>query len=196
MGDENKTLTFFGPYSWHGKNGTEDLHTCEMGKKSGVYLWTIKQNNGELIYYIGETSRSFSVRMTEHFREHCSGGYHFYAPAKFGQGIKEQLWPGRFVASQRTSIAEFLDKYDSFQNAIKELAFMYRFYVAPFEGERRIRERIESGLAYYLYKQEGLIGNFQDKGVHYRRRWESEMPEWVCFESESILLGLPDKLEI
>jgi hypothetical protein len=61
-------IHFYGPYSWVDDRGVDYIFTADIGQKAGLYLWTIKLAGGELIYYVGETGRSFSTRMLEHFR--------------------------------------------------------------------------------------------------------------------------------
>ncbi len=68
-------VEFHGPFSWHGSEEAPCIFSSDMGEKSGVYLWTVKYKDGDLVYYVGETGRKFSVRMLEHFREHMSEGY-------------------------------------------------------------------------------------------------------------------------
>lgn len=58
---------FYGPYSWVDHKDMACIFTAEQGQKAGLYLWTIKLAEGELIYYVGETGRSFRTRMLEHF---------------------------------------------------------------------------------------------------------------------------------
>jgi len=62
------------------------------------------------------------------------------------------------------------------------------------DSEKRLRERIEAGLAYHLYQQEGIVGTFQDKGIRYRKRLSSEEPIQVFFEADVKLLGVPEFL--
>jgi hypothetical protein len=59
---------------------------------------------------------------------------------------------------------------------------------------RRLRERIESALALHLYAQPGMVGAFQEEGVHYRPRWPSEEPVQVRFRCGAMLLGVPEWL--
>ena len=189
-------IEFFGPFSWTCRTDTESIFIADIAQKSGVYIWTIKHNDAELIYYVGETGRSFSIRMLEHFKEHMSGAYHLYQPDEFRHGGKVMVWPGRFDTERKTTIAEFLENYSILYQPIEELARLYRFFVAPLECERRLRERIEACLAKHLYAQEGVIGEFQDKGIKYHARLESETPMQVTLKSSVNLLGVPASLSV
>ena len=160
-------LDFSWPYSWCGRTAVPCVFEAEISRKMGIYLWTVHMDGSELIYYVGETGRDFGTRMLEHFREHCSGGYHIYTPPEFRRGVKIPLW---------TTIGEFLERASELWPAIVELAGVYRFFCAPLESDRRTRERIEAAIARHLQAQEGLVGGFQDNGIRYRGRIATELP--------------------
>ncbi len=186
---------FRGPFTWC--DGDASIFTTELGERSGVYLWTVEYYlGGDLVYYVGETGRRFSTRMLEHFREHMSGGYHLYEPDRFRRGDKVMLWPGRYDSGSRTTVGEFLERFGGLGGAIEELARMYRFWLAPLDVERRLRERIEAAIAGYLYRQPGVVGEFQDKGIRYRGRREGEEGIEVVLEAEGEILGLPGVLMV
>lgn len=189
-------VRFHGPLSWLGNDDTACIFTAEWGKKAGIYLWTVETELGELVYYVGQTGRSFSVRMAEHFKEHFSGGYHLYSPGEFVKGTKNLLWPGRYDPERKTTVAEFVQNYDALTGPIEKLTRLYRFHVAPLECNRRLRERIEAGLANHLCEQEGVVGGFQDKGIRYSKRLDMEEPVQISLMADAILRGLPDHLWI
>jgi hypothetical protein len=197
MNDPQVCLTFDGPLSWHGTAGTQDIHRAELGRLFGVYVWTIEIESGDhVVYYVGETGRTFAARMQQHFQEHMSGGYHLYEPAKFRQGEKKLLWPGRYMRDDRRTPADFLRELGSLHGVVEDLAFMYRFFVAPFHGDSRLRQRIEAGLADYFGGIEGFVGDFQDKGIRYRRRKPNEEPVPVMCDSQAKVAGLPVLLSV
>ncbi len=188
------SLQFRGPFSWVDDGDVPCIFTADLGQRAGIYLWTIRYTDGELVYYVGETGRKFSVRMLEHFREHMSGGYHLYEPMEFVKGHKVPLWPGRYDPVYKTTVTGFLQRFARLAPAIEELARLYRFWLAPLECERRLRERIEAALAEHLYAQPGMIGNFQDRGIRYRGRRANEAVIKVFLQTEIVILGLPDTL--
>ncbi len=187
-------VEFIGPFSWLDKNNIPSILTSPEGKRPGIYLWTVNTSDGELIYYVGETGRSFSQRLIEHFREHMSGGYHIHDPQEIVYGKKVQIWPGRFGSTGNRSISEFLENYLSIAPSIVKLTEVYRFFVAPLQCDNRLRARIEAGIARHLYNQEGVIGSFQESGIRYNQRRKDEEPIEVEFVFTATLLGLPKKL--
>jgi hypothetical protein len=189
-------INFEGPFYWvsePGKTSTLESKSC---RQSGVYFWSINYQKKELVYYIGQTGRWFSSRLAEHFYQHASGGYHLYEPSAFLRGEKVQVWPGRFDAKERTTIPEFLDHFEELAPVIKQLAGIYRFWVAPMDGDKRLRERFEAALSIHLFNQPGIVGAFQDQGIRYNPRWESEAPLEIIIGNHTQFHGLPNFLSI
>jgi len=185
-----------GPFSWLGYEDTKSIFSASEGKLSGIYLWTVKVEDGELVYYVGKTNRSFSQRMQEHLKEHLAGFYHVNSPIEFKRGEKNSLWDGMYLRYKTPEPAELVKIYPMISSQIIELAKIYRFFIAPLDFEKRILERIECAFARHLYKQPGKIGSFQESGLNYRSRIASEPPGFALFNSSTKILGLPESLEI
>ncbi|MBL8090343.1 MAG: GIY-YIG nuclease family protein [Anaerolineales bacterium] len=196
MEAEKYTVEFIGPFSWHGQDDTTSIFDASEGKKSGIYLWTIKIDEGELVYYVGKTNRHFSQRMKEHFKEHLAGFYRINSPEEFKKGEKVILWGGMYLRYKSPKPDELFKIYPTISKQIVDIARMYRFFIAIVEADRRILERIESAFAKHLYKQDGIIGGFQEQGLNYSTRLPSEQPAIAYFKSSAKILGLPESLEI
>ena len=192
----NIDLNFIGPYSWINNIGLSCIFTAEECKKSGIYLWTVKTSIGELVYYVGETGRNFSIRMYEHFQEHMSGGYHLYNPEQFIRGNRDCIWPGRYERERKTTVTEFMESYSKFNKTIEELVKIYHFFIAPIQVEKRIRERIESGIANYFYSKEGIIGAYQEKGIRYTKKREGDEEINLTIDSDPVIIGFPVQIRI
>lgn len=193
-------VNFTGPFSWLGHEGTTSIFDAPEGKKFGIYLWTVRleEEDGELVYYVGKTNRSFSKRMREHFKEHLAGFYHVYSPEEFRKGKRnpEPVWGGMYLRYKTPSIVELSKIYPTISSQIIDLASTYRFFIAQMNAERRILERIECALYRHLQRQPGKIGEFQESGLNYRSRLTTEQPEMALFRCASKILGLPESLEI
>lgn len=193
-------VNFIGPFSWLGHEGTKSIFDAPDGKKAGIYLWTVRleEENGELVYYVGKTNRSFSQRMREHFKEHLAGFYHVYSPEEFRKGERnpEPVWRGMYLRHRTPAIVELAKIYPTISSQIIELANTYRFFIAPLNANRRILERIEGALYNHLKNHSGKTGQFQEQGLSYRSRLSSEQLEIASFSSTSKILGLPELLEI
>jgi len=187
-------IEFEGPFTWPGTNLAPSIFTAEVGKESGLCLWTVRLDEGSLIYYVGETGRSFAQRMLEHYREHASGGYHLYEPREFSHGRKVALWHGLYGPDREESVIAFIRRFKELSPAIAELADLYQFYVAPLRCEKRLRERIEAALAGHLYEQPGIVGEFQDSGIRYHGRSADEDAVQAGIRCTTHLLGVPEFL--
>ena len=190
----SQLVEFIGPFSWLGED-SPSVFEAQIGRACGLYIWSVEVESQDVIYYVGLTQRTFAERFLEHFKEHASGGYHLYDPIEFAAGRKVQLWPGRFGV-ERESVQEFIRRYQQLAPAVAALAKLYRFHLAPLSLDQRSLERIEAGLANYLYAFPGLVGAFQDTGIQYRPRKPNEAPIEVAFNSQVPLLGLPPKLSV
>jgi hypothetical protein len=187
-------IIFSGPYSWHGSSDAPSLFESPLGGRSGIYLWTVPHSEGSLIYYVGETGRSFGVRFFEHFKEHFSGCYHIYEPTSLSKGDKVTLWAGKYDKSFKFSFSSLIERFTELAPAITEHAKLYRFFLAPMDCEKRFRERVEAAIAKHLYDQPGVIGKFQEGGIRYRPRMPKEEGIWVSIETEAKIMGLPSRL--
>src|SRR5688572_16509474 len=185
-------VEFIGPFSWHGQDDTKSIFSASEGKKSGIYLWTIKVDEGELVYYVGKTNRNFSQRMREHFKEHLAGFYNINSPDELKKGKRTNIWNGMYRRHKSPKPDELFNIYPTISHQIIDLAKIYRFFIATLEAERRILERIEYALAKHLYKQPGMIGEFQETGLNYRSRLVSEEPRIAFLKSSAKILGLPE----
>ena len=188
------TVSFAGPFSWPGTPDAPSIFDADLRRQSGIYLWTIPWEEGHLIYYVGETGRSFEVRLLEHYVEHAACMYHVYSPAEFSRGEKVELWPGRYDSLNRKSAQGCIDQYPRLCAPIAELTLLYRLFIAPLEAEARERRRVEAAIAAHLYAQPDLVGAFQDRGIRYTSRRPDEEPIECVVTSTALLLGLPDRL--
>lgn len=188
-------LHFHGPFSWTGEDGVDSVFEVEMGREAGIYLWTIRYEDAELAYYVGQTGRSFSQRMHEHFKEHAAGCYHLYEPAAFGRGEKKLLWPGIYGRDPKYRL-EGIRRFSEFSPAIVALCRLYRFHLAPLHAEQRMRQRVEAALAQHLCAQPGVVGGFQDTGIRYSPRVSDEETVIASITSSCRLLGLPNQLQV
>ncbi|NIA13345.1 MAG: hypothetical protein GWP08_04635 [Nitrospiraceae bacterium] len=122
--------------------------------------------------------------------------YHLYSPAEFTRGEKVMLWPGRYDAEHPKSNQECVAQYSNLASVAKELAYVYRFFLAPLSCEIRIRRRIEAAIAGALYAAPGPAGAFQDRRIRYSPRTTEELPVLCTVTCDLPLVGLPEQIEV
>jgi len=120
---------------------------------AGLYIWTIplKGQEGELVYYVGETGRPFPPRMVEHVESYLSCEYGINDPAILQEGKRFRIWEGLWRGAK---IQDFLDRYEELSGEIMELLHLYRLYLLPLTCDAKMRKRIEGGIV--LEAQGGL----------------------------------------
>ncbi len=187
-------VAFEGPFSWPGSPGAPSIFEAELRRTSGIYLWTVLLAQGYLVYYVGETGRSFEARLLEHYCEHASGMYHVNSPEEFARGERVVIWPGRYDPTMKKSAKECILECSRLGEPITKLAYIYRFFLAPLSCETRIRRRIEAAIANTLYAAPSSVGLFQETGIRYHPRTQEETAI-ICRVSSSMpLLGIPERL--
>jgi hypothetical protein len=193
MSDEI-TISFGGPFSWHGTRDAPAVYDAAVAPKAGIYLWTVPLPDGHLIYYVGETGNRFGVRLRQHYKELAAARYHIYSAREFAFGEKIALWQGRYDPVGRKSDDECRANCARLSERIREMALVIRFFLAPLSCDTRIRRRVEAAIALPLFDAPGKIGTFQDRGsVRYHRRTNSEEPVACVASSPVLLLGLPER---
>lgn len=186
-------LSFAGPFSWPGTPDAASVFEVDEARKAGIYLWTVPLPEGQLIYYVGETGRTFRARLYEHYTEHAAAMYHVYSPAEFARGEKILLWPGRFDATNRKFEKECIANHAQFCGPIREMTYILRFFLAPLACSERMRRRVEAAIAQALYNTPGLVGSFQDRGIRYWPRTDDGESVECRATSQAHLLGLPER---
>lgn len=189
-------LTFFGPFSWVDSIDAPSLFYTERREEAGVYLWTVSLPEGYLVYYVGETGRSFEERMVEHYKGHVSGMYTLNSPEDFSRGVKVPLWPGHYDRKNRKTVGECIAQSLVLADQIAALTRLYKFFLAPLTCERRLRRRVEAAIASALSNQVGVVGQFQEEDIHYEPMQRSEAPIRCTIESSAPLMGIPKHLSV
>lgn len=187
-------LKLEGPLSWPGLQGAPSIFESELGRASGIYLWTVPQGAYELIYYVGETGRSFATRMQEHYKEHAAGFYHLNEVDGLMQGRREMVWPGLWHAGRRATPSLCVQQLLKLAPVIDALNQTYRFYVSPVECPTRLRRRIEAAIVRELVALPPPAGTFQEEGIRYHGRKPNEEPITCRLLNGDKLKGLPCEL--
>ncbi len=186
-------VSFFGPFSWYGTPDAPCVYDTDEARNFGIYLWTVPLPDGHLIYYVGETGRSFEIRLRQHHEELISARYHVYSAQEFARGEKLILWPGRWDVKDRKSDAECRANAERLSAPIRSMMLALRLFLAPMPCDKRTRQRIESAIAQPLYAVPGMVGAFQDRGVRYDPRMPNEKPFACRVISPVPLLGIPER---
>ena len=167
------SIQWFGPYSFLQE---DNLFHNPLSLEKGVYLWTIQYQSEYLVYYVGQTGTSFALRNLQHIQSYLNGFYRIYDPEMFAKGEKVLIWGGMWKPDRKDPkfMTEFLINYPQFAPKILSFVGIFRLFIAPIDGNERVRERIEAAVAESLNQQSGIVGSFQDKDVRYNPRKTTE----------------------
>ena len=181
-----------GPFAWHGANSVFD---SSLSEETGIYLFTVPYDTQYLVYYVGETGRSFRERLTEHATDYLGGLYRIYDPKIFANGERELIWGGLFLKGRRHLMGDFLAKHDRISPIIRDFLDAMALHVIVYEGPDRVRQRIEAAIAKGLRAQDGVVADFQNDDIRYRARRADEEPVAVTVEGENPIIGLTGTFE-
>ncbi len=185
-------LRFHGPFPFCGGGGRTvfDVEDVEL---AGIYVFSIKADDGYLVSYVGQTRRSFRQRLKEHFIHWMGGNYQVFDPIAYRREEKRLIWPGLWRKGARDQMNSFWKRYVELAPRIQELLALQEIFLAPLEHDSRILTRIEGALFEVLSQGEPRIAGFLDEGIRYSIRKESEPPLNVRVGA-SMLLGIPRQL--
>lgn len=183
-----------GPYSFL-KTQIPSFFDISLIDRKGIYLWTVPYMDSELVYYVGQTGRSFRTRMIEHIKGYISGEYGINDPEELQKGKRVRLWQGLCRGGK---IIDFLTRHDKLFPKIMELFNLFRLYLIPLplDCESRLRKRIEGTIAEILYNYKGVVGEFQEPDIKYQKPKINRGTIRIELRHNSKILGLPDELII
>ncbi len=190
-------INWYGPYSFV-KSEDENVFTCSMGDKKGVYLFTIPFEGKYLVYYVGETGTSFVMRLLQHVQSYLNGFYRVFDPEEFAKGRKNLLWGGMWKTDRREPklICDFIKMNAELAPKILKFIEQFRIFLAPINEEKRIIERVEAEIARSMNQQEGIVGCFQDKDIRYRPTRPDEQQFRVVMAFSQQIMGLNKELVV
>ena len=179
-----------GPFSCPGyenKNGLDEVPDIE-----GVYLFTIKYNDGYLVYGAGITN-STKKRLKTHVRKYKKGEYTVLDINSAEKGIRQEIWHGWQYAKQHQE--EYNERKAEILQFVDEQLTASRIFVAKIV-DKRTRERFEAAIMHGIYYCKEPWSDVSDRGMYLNGRYTWEMPietnNICCYK----IYGLPCKLEI
>ncbi len=188
---------FQGPVCWTDSPQCSSIFSDPTAQRSGIYLWTVESDRGHMVFYVGKTSRSFSIRMREHLKEYLSGMYDIYDIAHFRDGRRKRLWEGMWRPGEEVRFPDFFSQHKELWPHLLGMITEIRIHLgAAEEGDKRVLERIEAAVALNLRRQPGSIGDFQNPDIRYRPRGSEESPIKAFLRSDVPILGLPDEIQV
>jgi len=189
------SVDFHGPFSALGEDGCRCLFTHEIASRSGVYLWTINVNGREQPWYVGQTRRGFGQRMGEHLAAYLSGQYQAYDAVELSKGlyqraagaVDEGLWP--------QTLPSFLRNSEVLIPNITKLIRLFRFHVAPLEGDAHLHNRVEGLIGrHFKAHADRELRDFFVPGIKLPAAIPYDSAIRLVLSSEAPIAGFPPEL--
>jgi len=185
-----KEIEWLGPFSWIGYENQNNLE--KMPDLEGIYLMTFQYKDGYLVGGAGIT-KSTKSRFKRHTTEFKSGNYTVLNVMSAEKGERDEIWHGWQYA--RTHREEFIERKEEILKSVDEHLKSYRIFIAKI-SEKRIRERFEAAIMYYIYCCKEPWAEVADRGMFLNGRHNFEMPIKIKNISKYDFFGLPETLEI
>ncbi len=186
-------VSWDGPYSWPGFERENNLRP--LPKLPGVYLQTFKYRGGYLIYAAGLTRRPAPMRFKRHTSNFKKGEYTVLDITAAQEGVRREIYHGW----ARKDLEDFEVRKLEILDAVRKQLAGFRIFIThtiDLRKEERVLERLEAAIMYNLYQQPSPIRDIPDRGMHLRRRRDSDNPIIVRNHCAALLYGLPAILEI
>jgi len=110
--------------------------------KSGVYLWTVANDDCPRISYIGQAS-NLQERFYQHVFWTLGGAYRLYGEDHLVRGLPPE---DIYVPSMENLLTSFLADDSSLRELARKELCTYRFWWATVKEQRVVREAVESAL--------------------------------------------------
>lgn len=130
-----ESITFGGPYSFFPNSENESIFSCSENYYNGIYLWTIKVENGYKVYYVGIAINSFINRFLSHLNLYYDGSYTIHDPNILQKSEKQILYSPSNNESK--TINHYSKDLFVFLNSLS-------IFIGPIDKNKETLEKIES----------------------------------------------------
>jgi hypothetical protein len=153
-----------GPFSLNPDEKSGIFH-LPIGEQSGVYVYAVNvDGQGHLATYVGQTGRSFLIRVREHVLNTLSGYEKIFDPDALKKGEKKLVWDGLWPSDRRNYLGEFLKRYSELAPVIQKFAKQFEIFLLPIQQkDKSLRLALEAGITTHLKAQPTPVGEFMDE---------------------------------
>ncbi len=186
---------FHGPFSAVENRGDRCLFRDDIAKRSGIYLWTVPVNGYERVLYVGQTTRGFGQRTSEHLAGFLSGEYPTLDIDALARG--EFRHAEGSVAGWPSKLPSFLENFETLAPNVIGAIRLIRFHCAPLAGDAHLYNRVEGAVADCLRKHEDpFLRNFLWPGLKVPSAIPFDAPLRLVLSSDVPIAGLPPHRDI
>ncbi len=183
-----------GPFSWLKEDGGRYLFESPEAREHGIYLWTVPHVGHELVYYVGETGRSFADRTREHLFCYLGGRYRIHKAKSFIAGQRAQIWPGMWKSGDEYRANEFLQRRSELGTHLHQMLSSMRIWLIPMGTHQRTRCLIEGAISQALRQASEPACSFQEDDIRYQYRGNDEPTAVFTIGNARRFIGLPERM--
>ncbi|MCH2118997.1 MAG: hypothetical protein MK161_14995 [Pirellulales bacterium] len=191
MSMQRLKISWNGPFDW-----PQARQRSPLKGLCGVYMQTVKNDTGYVVYGVGITKRPVSQRFGEHRRAILKGKYTLLDLDAMRQGIRQEIWHGLWAGHDSDERkAEFAKREEELKDVARQQMAACKIFVAEV-SDVRIQHRMEAALMATLYDAPEPYCGLPDRGMHLVPRHDNELPITITNESHPLFVNLPEKVEI
>jgi hypothetical protein len=188
-------LHFHGPFALMKGLGVPCVFDEPTARQGGVYLWTVPGGGAkERPWYVGQTQRSFALRLAEHVSCFLSGQYTVYEPACLVRGehrLAERAVPVRWP----DTLPDFLAHADVLVPKVREVLRIMRVHLAPMTADARLLNRVEGSIArYYQQHEDQDLKQFFAPGIRVPAAIPYDIPLLLAISTDGPIAGMPPEM--
>jgi hypothetical protein len=188
-------IHFQGPYRLCSPRD-KTLFDDPVSQGAGINLWTVRSDSGFIVEYVGQTGESFAKRTKDHLIQIFGGNYRICDSECMKSGEAKVVWAGLWRRGTKGKMPEFARRHLELAPIIQAYVETLEAFVAPFTGDRRIRERIEGAIALEIRGKPPPVGALIPSDNRYDPRRKDELPLSVSIECDENVLGVPVTMEV
>ena len=154
--------------------------------RAGVYLWAVRQDDGFLINYVGQSSK-IKTRLTAHLKNFLAGQYFIYHPVEFAAGRKCVAYNPK---DWKTFILEFPNRAEIVAGHLR----LFRLFVASVDSpyDKHLFRQIELKLIETFQLAGNRTKTFLDNERMGTKNFENiELAHDFSKAGNPVFLGLP-----
>ncbi len=191
------SLHFHGPFSAFRTDAVPCLFDNAIGRRRGIYLWTIEAGGSTYVWYVGQTKRSFVERTAEHIAGYLSGEYlpvdvdalvaGRHSMPEGCAGVNASAWPD--------NLPEVLDRLPVVIPHTLDLLRRVRFFVAPVDATNAELDRVEGAIARWCRAHnDSRVKEMIQPGLKVPSRIPGDRPLRLTTTADSSIAGLEGEI--
>lgn len=189
------SLHFHGPFSAFRTDAVRCLFDDAVGRRRGIYLWTIEAGGSTYVWYVGQTRRSFAERTAEHIAGYVSGQYSPVDVEALVNGKHAMPEGCGKISAWPDNLPEVLERLPVVIPHTLELLRRIRFFVAPADLANTELDRVEGAIARWCREHnDSRVKGMIQPGLKVPSKIPGDRALRIAVSSDSSIAGLEGEI--